>query len=86
MHIYVGVRTCGAACMHQPCAAPKIELLQGREVAEALWQLNLNVQADDQHAAVCLYVRVRACGRMCECARVCVCACARGRARCCELN
>ena len=44
VHTYVGVHTCGVACVHQPCAAGQIELLQGREVAKALRQLNL--QAD----------------------------------------
>ena len=45
---------CGVAGMHQPCAALQIEPLQGREVAETLRQLNLNVQADGAHAAVCV--------------------------------
>ena len=44
VHTYVGVHACGVACMHQLCRV-QIELLQRREDAEALRQLNLNVQA-----------------------------------------
>ena len=59
------VHACGAACMHQPCAADHFELVQGREVAEALRQLNLNVQAGGAHAAVCVRETVSASVSVC---------------------
>ena len=77
VHTYGRVRACGVACMHQACAALQLEVPQGREVAEALRQLNLNVQADGAHAAVCVFV----CTRACACANVFVCV----HALCCEL-
>ena len=71
VHTYGRVRACGVACMHQPCAATQIERLQGREVAEALRQLSLNVQADGAHAGVCECAHT--CVRLCLCAgRRCV--------------
>ena len=73
VHAYVCVCACGVACMHQSCAAVQIEILQGQEVAEALQQLNLNVQAGGAHAGVC------------ECAHTCVCLCLCA-GRCCVGN